>query len=147
MEGYRLRNPSFFANRFTRASERYQIAAYIPEYFAAYFILLCFNFKILVISIVVSALGDAAAALFGVRLGKHPIPFTKKKSLEGAGAGFGVTFLVGLIYVKFWLALALAGIMVATDFIEDPKTTFLSDNFLNPVFFAVLIHLAPYFLR
>lgn len=147
MESLRLQNPSFFTNRFAREAEREKIAAYIATYFAGYFIFLSYGLKITAISIFVSALGDAAAALFGIRFGKHPLPFTKKKSLEGAGAGFSITLLVCLIYAKFWLAFAIALIMVATDFIEEPKTSFLSDNFLNPFFFAVLFYLTPHWLR
>ncbi len=106
-----------------------------------------YGLKITAISIFASTLGDAAAALFGIRYGKHQLPFTKKKSLEGAAAGFSITLLVCLIYAKLWLAFAVALIMVATDFIEEPKTSFLSDNFLNPFFFAVLFYLTPHGLR
>lgn len=147
MEMIRLRNPFFFANYFARSSERDKIAAYIPTYFVVYFIFLSFGFKIAVISMLVSALGDAAAALVGMRFGTHPMPFTEKKSLEGLFAGFSVTFFVGGIYAKLWLALGLVLIFVATDFIEDPKTTFLSDNFLNPFFFAIVLHHFSQFLR
>lgn len=147
MEAYRLRKPTFFVNRFTRASERDQIAAYIPTSFVVFFIYLTFGLNIATISIIVSALGDAAAALFGIRFGTHQLPFTKKKSWEGTSAGFGVTILVALIYTKIWLALTLALIMVGTDFIEDMKTTFLSDNFLNPFFFAVFLHHFPSLIR
>jgi len=147
MEAIRLRNPSFFANHFARMSESDKIAAYIPTFFVAYIIFLSFGFKIVVISMCVSALGDAAAALVGMRFGSHPMPFTEKKSLEGLFAGFSVTFIIGGIFAKIWLALGLALILVATDFIEDPKTTFLSDNFLNPFFFAIILHYFSHFLR
>ncbi len=147
MESYRIRNPDFFANRFSRSSERSQIAAYIPTYFVVYIIYLFFGLSIASMSIFVSALGDAAAALFGMRFGTHRLPFTTKKSWEGTCAGFCTTLLAALIYAKFWLALGLAFILVATDFIEDVKTTFLSDNFLNPFFFAVLIFHASTLLR
>lgn len=147
IEALRLHNPSFFANRFAREAERKKIAAYIATYFAGYFLFLSYGLKIAAISIFVSALGDAAAALFGMRFGTHMLPFTKKKSLEGAGAGFSVTLLACLIYAKFWLALPVALIMVLTDFIEEPNTSFISDNFLNPFFFAILFYLAPQWLR
>ncbi|MFQ6126268.1 MAG: diacylglycerol/polyprenol kinase family protein [Candidatus Heimdallarchaeota archaeon] len=147
IEALRLQKPSFFANRFAREVEREKIAAYIATYFAGYFIFLSYGLKIAAISIFVSALGDAAAALIGIRYGSHLLPFTKKKSLEGAAAGFSVTLLVCLLYAKFWLALTVALIMVATDFIEEPNTFFISDNFLNPYFFAILFYLAPHWLR
>ena len=55
-----------------------------------------FGFNIAVISMLVSALGDAAAALVGMRFGTHHMPFTEKKSLEGLFAGFSVTFIVAV---------------------------------------------------
>ena len=78
-------------------------------------------------SLLYLAFGDAGAALFGKRFGKHKLFWGK--SLEGSLACFLICLCVGLFLFSF--PLALAGALVATliELIPWP----LNDNFWMPL--------------
>jgi len=143
LDFYRRKHPKLFLNRFVRKSEYNQMASYIPIIIAGYLLYLTFDWRITTYALFVAALGDAAAAIVGIRYGKHRLPLTTGKSIEGTIGGF----LVGLIVViildlldtsgNYPLALLAPLIVVITDLIEDPPNNFLSDNFLNPILCGV----------
>ena len=143
LDFYRRKHPEFVLNRYVRKSEYNQMASFIPIIIAGYLLYLIFDWRITTYALFVAALGDAAAALVGIRYGKHRLPFTTGKSIEGTIGGF----LVGLIVVfildlldtsgNYPLALFAPLFVVATDLIENPPNNFLSDNFLNPILCGV----------
>ena len=145
LEYYRIKHPEFVLNRFARESEIGRMATYIPYILGGYLIYLLFDWRIATYALLVSALGDAFAAIIGTNYGKHRLPFTKRKSVEGTVAAFVCSVVVVLLLnlidrsvVIHPLAMLGAGILiVGTDFIEDPPNNFLSDNFLNPVLCGV----------
>ena len=140
---YRRRHPEFFLNQFVRKSETGHMGSYIPIIIAGYLLYLFFGWRITTYALFVAAFGDAAAALVGIHYGKHRLPFTRKKTIEGLVGGF----LAGLIVVillnlfdtsgSYPLALLAPIIVVVTDFMEDPPHSLLSDNFLNPILCGV----------
>ena len=140
LEYYRLKHPERFLKRYIRKSEIGQIAAYFPFILGGYIIYLLFDWRITTYALFISAFGDASAAIIGTYYGKHRLPFTKRKSVEGTIAAFSVSLLVILLLdlidrsvVINPLAMLAPIIIIGTDFIEDPPNTFLSDNFLNPI--------------
>jgi dolichol kinase len=90
-------------------------------------ILLFNNNKIVVLSFLYLAFGDAFAALVGKRFGKHKILFNK--SLEGSAACFVVCFIVGICLVSWPVALAGALLATIIELIPWP----LNDNFWMPL--------------
>ncbi|HAM36939.1 MAG TPA: hypothetical protein DEB40_06885 [Elusimicrobia bacterium] len=77
------------------------------------------------------ALGDAAAALAGKTLGRHPIA-GGRKSLEGSLACLATCLAVGLA-LGLRPAAALAGSLAATIAELLPSTRFYNDNLFMPV--------------
>lgn len=144
LEYYRLKHPEWVLKSYIRKSEIGHIAAYFPFIIGGYIIYLLFDWRITTYSLFISAFGDASAAIIGTYYGKHRLPFTKRKSVEGTIAAFSVSLLVILLLdlidrsvVIHPLAMLAPIIIIGTDFIEDPPNTFLSDNFLNPVLCGV----------
>ncbi|MFQ6125539.1 MAG: diacylglycerol/polyprenol kinase family protein [Candidatus Heimdallarchaeota archaeon] len=140
LEYYRINYPEFFLNQFARKSEIGRMGTYVPYIIAGYLIYLFFDWRITTYALLITALGDAGAAIIGTNYGKHRLPLTKHKSVEGTLAAFGVSFLVILLLalidrsvIIHPLAMLAPLIVVATDFIEAPPHNFLSDNFLNPI--------------
>ncbi len=139
LEYYRLKHPERFLKRYIRKSEIGQIAAYFPFILGGYIIYLLFDWRITTYALFISAFGDAGAAIIGTNYGKHRLPFTKLKSVEGTVGAFAVSLVVVLLLdlvdrsVSCPLVILAPLIVVATDFIEDPPNNFLSDNFLNPI--------------
>ncbi len=143
LEYYRLKHPERFLKRYIRKSEIKHMAGYIPFIIGGYLVYLLFDWRITTYALFVSAFGDAGAAIIGTCYGKHRLPFTKHKSVEGTIAALSISLLVILILdlidrsVINPLAMLAPIIIIGTDFIEDPPNTFLSDNFLNPVLCGV----------
>lgn len=143
LEYYRLKHPERFLKRYIRKSEIKHMAGYVPFIIGGYLVYLLFDWRITTYALFVSAFGDAGAAIIGTCYGKHRLPFTKHKSVEGTIAALSISLLVILILdlidrsVINPLAMLAPIIIIGTDFIEDPPNTFLSDNFLNPVLCGV----------
>ncbi|PKK86104.1 MAG: hypothetical protein CVT48_02635 [Thermoplasmata archaeon HGW-Thermoplasmata-1] len=81
-------------------------------------------------------LGDTAAALFGIRFGRHKLPLQEKKSWEGTIAGTLVTFGSTLAFVGIPAAAVLAFLFMVSD-ILIPFFIPVSDNLVNPPLFAI----------
>lgn len=143
LEYYRLKHPERFLKRYIRKSEIEQMAGYVPFIIGGYLVYLLFDWRITTYALFVSAFGDASAAIIGTCYGKHRLPFTKHKSVEGTIAALSISLLVILILdlidrsVINPLAMLAPIIIIGTDFVEDSPSTFLSDNFLNPVLCGV----------
>ena len=50
------------------------------------------------LALVATVLGDSAAALIGKGLGKHRLPFTVRKTIEGYIGGLLFTYVIGLLF-------------------------------------------------
>nr|MDO8108981.1 phosphatidate cytidylyltransferase [Candidatus Sigynarchaeota archaeon] len=87
--------------------------------------------------------GDTAGVFVGKSIGKHPFPFYKKKTWEGAIAGTGISFLCALLFVSWPFAFLVAGLYLLVDMIT-PRLP-ISDNLLIPVLIAlVFLPILPY---
>jgi dolichol kinase len=86
-------------------------------------------------AIVALAAGDSAATIFGV-LGRHPLPYNQRKTVEGSVAFFVFT-LPACMFVG-WIGVELAAIAAVVESLDTP----VDDNLLIPVaailFFTVL---------
>jgi len=113
-------------------------------------VLLCWERyqEILVISILVMALADTAAALVGKRYGAHPYHFTReRKSVEGTVAMFIVTVLVVFfslmvsskhsIAERLWTALVVGVIAM----VVESLSSYGSDNLTIPLSVSFVLFL------
>ena len=104
MEFYRLKINTFTRLNFiTRESEKEYPANYILTTFIWLIVLLgvdlFYSMIIAELALVATVLGDSAAALIGRGLGKHRLPHTEGKTIEGYIGGIGFTYLVGLVFL------------------------------------------------
>jgi dolichol kinase len=90
-----------------------------------------FEFKIAVAAILMTTIGDMAAAIFGVAFGKHKISKNSKKSWEGTSAEFVVDLIIAFLILQnplVAIAMALTATVVETTF------SHIDDNLAIPVF-------------
>lgn len=89
--------------------------------------------------IMISTLADGVAAIVGKSIGKRALerPFDQIKTVEGLIAGAVTSFLIGVIFMEWYLALIAAGIFVVIDYLSPP----VSDNIINPIILTVAINL------
>jgi glycerol-3-phosphate acyltransferase PlsY len=119
-----------------REEEANQLSGLVWTILGSFLTMLIFsNKQIVMASLLYLAFGDALAALVGRRHGRNVI--AGKKTLEGSLACFGVSLVIGLIFLEF--PLALAGAIVATliEIIPWP----LNDNFWMPLISATFLTL------
>ncbi|NJF25198.1 diacylglycerol/polyprenol kinase family protein [Thermococcus sp. Bubb.Bath] len=119
-----------------RSHEREGVAAHIYFALASLIVIYFFDRNIAVAAITVATLGDAMAAIIGVRFGRHR--FKNGKSLEGSLAYFITAFFV--IYPLLGPVMALIGALTGalTEFYELPP----DDNFSNQVCVALALYLS-----
>ncbi len=144
MEVFRLRIPRLnhavhrCLGPILREEERHRVSG-VPYFIAAAFlVVLLFPRSIAVLSLLYLTLGDPAASLVGILYGHRSSRFSNGKSLIGALAGGGVSFLVSFpVLAAFgfhsnqqWI-LALIGGMTAG--IAEVLPLKLDDNFVIPV--------------
>lgn len=148
VEVWRLRDPDFplkiMVNRIIKPNEKNRVAAYFYFVLAATILIFLFPAYIMIISIVVAGVADAAAAIVGYEWGKHHYEVGGNvKSFEGLIAGGVVAFLITLgtlYYFKGFFpvtSLIVAGIFVALDYFTPP----INDNLLNPISTAIALTL------
>lgn len=97
--------------------------------------LLCFPMHIASTVIWIVAFADTAAAIVGMSLGNHRIPYNIKKSVEGSLAALTVAFLCGWISLPFFPALLTA---FFSSIIESLPLRSL-DNLLMPLGAGILL--------
>ncbi|MEA3342668.1 MAG: SEC59/DGK1/VTE5 family protein [archaeon] len=99
-----------------------------------------FSKDVALLAILMTLVGDAAAAIFGRIYGKHFIPGLKNKAIEGVFAEFAADILIGIIYLTlfignitpmYWIILIIMS-FVAT--MMETLCSKLDDNLLVPVF-------------
>lgn len=82
--------------------------------------------------LIVLALGDSVSTLAGIRLGRHPIPYNRKKSVEGSAAFF-VASLSSCIFIgPYGVILALLATVVES-------LPHLEDNLAIPIACTALL--------
>ncbi|MFW9867716.1 MAG: hypothetical protein ACFFEN_16600 [Candidatus Thorarchaeota archaeon] len=94
----------------------------------------------------VSSIADLMTSQIGIRFGKKPIFWNKKKTWEGTIAGFLSAFLICVFFIGFFWALIFACAFLVFDIITD-KPLNLSDNLLTPIGLSLLYLLIRFFFN
>ena len=90
-----------------------------------------FEFRIAVVAILMTTIGDMAAAIFGISFGKHKISKRSNKSWEGSIAEFLVDLVIAFLIIGDpFIAIAMA--LVATT--VETVMPHVDDNLAIPVF-------------
>lgn len=134
---------SFITQKAASQAELYEFTT-APLFFALgiLFTLLLFPSPANGAAIVIFALGDSSASIFGGILGKTSIPFNKGKTLEGSIAGFAFAFLGGVFIIDPVKALVGAITAIVVESLPLP----LNDNIVTPVVTgAILTSLLAWF--
>lgn len=101
-------------------------------------------------SVAIVAFGDSIATAVGVLAGKHKLPYSNQKSIEGTVSGIIVAFFASSFFVTPIQALIGSTGGMLLESVIDLQTIrkfnsqtvfkfFLNDNFLIPVFSGLLI--------
>ncbi|MBS7251767.1 MAG: hypothetical protein KIH08_14435 [Candidatus Freyarchaeota archaeon] len=154
MEIWRLRDPDFPLNIITRKlvkpEEQIRVAGYFYFVLAATILIFLFPSSTVVTSIVVAGVADAAAALVGIKWGKHLFVARKRiKTLEGLAGGGVAAFLLTLALLYYFggfyplTSLIVAAVFVVLDYLTPP----IDDNLLNPISIAVTLTLCRLILQ
>ena len=130
-----------FPNNILRGTEEGSLAAYFYTGVSIFFISLIFPQTIILASITMSLLGDAAAAIVGTSYGK--IRIYGDKTVEGCLAGFLVASISGLFFISPISALLTAVIIEIVDVLNKWN---INDNLLFPVTSATTIWYIEYIL-
>ncbi|MBP1907937.1 diacylglycerol/polyprenol kinase family protein [Methanolobus bombayensis] len=105
---------------------------------------LLFPVNVVCAAIAITALGDGIATVAGEKLGKHKLPYSKRKTYEGTLAGIIVAFAGAVIFVSHVQALSasvgalLIESVIGRDFITDSSiNSFINllknDNLVLPI--------------
>lgn len=116
-------------------------------------IILClvlFPKEIVYASIAIVGFGDSVATVSGVTIGRHKLPYSEQKSIEGTLVGITAAFLASLFFVTPIQAFvgSVGGMLLES--VVDLQTIrelnsqatfrfFLNDNFLVPIFSGLLM--------
>ncbi len=147
-EMYRWKNPDTWINFLTRAEERKGFANY-PFTLLTWFLVslpasIWYPYVVVTLSTIPTLLGDGMAAIVGRTYGKHKLPFSRKKTIEGALAGLISALLLGLLLIwleqssNLLLALIPAISFFILDFLED-LPPWLPDNMLSAFLSALIL--------
>jgi phosphoserine phosphatase SerB len=111
-------------------TELYEFAA-APIHFALGIAisLLIFPAPIRYVAITILTLGDGSAHIFGMKLGRTPLPFNKGKNIEGTLFGFLFAFLGAMIFVDPARALVAAAVGMLIEALPLP----INDNLTMPL--------------
>jgi dolichol kinase len=100
-------------------------------------------------TILIWGIGDTVAYFAGTRLGKHHLPYNKKKTWEGFCGNMGVGIAIGLLFFSplvlsfmtpvWWLIIAILG-GVGGAFFESVNL-YLDDNFVSVALEGLLLGL------
>jgi dolichol kinase len=111
---------------------------------------LLFPLEIVYASIAIVAFGDSTATAVGVLIGRHKLPYSDKKTVEGTVSGIIAAFLASSFFVTPAQALigsaggmlleSVIGLQTIREFnTQTIFKFFLNDNFLIPVFSGLLM--------
>jgi len=128
-----------------REKEKKALGPHIHLAIGVLFAVIFFTPPIAMAVIAMTALGDAAATIVGVNIGKHKINSKSKKTWEGCIGGVVVSFATGFLCMivlvneinptTITASLVLCGIGVLIFFLIDyyTPTVPLTDNIMNPL--------------
>jgi len=113
---------------------------------------LLFPEEIVYASIAIVAFGDSIATAVGVLVGRHKLPYSKEKTVEGTVSGIVAAFLSSLLFVTPVQALigAAGGMLlesiIGLQTIRELNSQiifkfFFNDNFLIPLFSGLLMYI------
>lgn len=113
---------------------------------------LLFPEKIVYASIAVVAFGDSISTVIGVLIGRHKLPYSEEKTVEGTLSGIVAAFLASLLFVTPAQALigATGGMLlesiIGSQTIRELNSqitfkVFFNDNFLIPLFSGLLMYI------
>ena len=88
-------------------------------------------------AIVIFAVGDSTASIFGKMFGRRPIPFNKGKTTEGSFIGFLLAFLAAAFFVNPFMAALGAAIAMLLESLPLP----INDNLVLPLVTGALLTL------
>ena len=130
MERKNLPLISFITRHATSQAELYEFTT-APIFFALgiLFTLLVFPYPANAAAIMMFALGDSTASIFGKIFGKKTLPFNKGKTLEGSVIGFVFAFLAGILLISPSKALVAAAIAMVIEGLPLP----LNHNIATPI--------------
>ncbi len=123
-----------------RQKEEKTLGGHVFLGIGAIIVISVFSKEVAILAILMTLVGDAAAAIFGRIYGKHFIPGLKNKAIEGVFAEFAADILIGIIYLTlfignitpmYWI------ILITMSFVATMMETLcskLDDNLLVPVF-------------
>lgn len=120
-----------FLKKLYREKEKNRLGGHAYFLMGAIIALAIFNFKIALVALLMTTFGDMAAALIGMKFGKHWLKNIPNTAWEGIIAEFVVNIIIGIIFLPHWiimLVMALTATFVETVF------THADDNLLIPVF-------------
>lgn len=86
-------------------------------------------------AIVIFALGDSTASIFGKMFGRRTIPFNKGKTLEGSLIGFVFAFLAAAFFVDPFMAASGAAVAMFIESLPLP----VNDNLVLPLATGALL--------
>ena len=118
-----------------RDREKEELAGYVYLLGATLFIATFFSLNILFASIGASVIGDAFAALIGMRFGKHKI---RDRSWEGTIAEFITASLTAYLFVPLYAAILVGLAISVTDVVIDGH---VSDNIVFPIIAAITLEI------
>lgn len=112
--------------------------------------LILFPREIVYASIAVVGFGDSIATIAGITLGKHKLPYSEQKTVEGTLAGILAAFIAAMFFVTPVQAFVgstggmLLESVIGMQTIKELNSQtalrfFLNDNFLIPVFSGLLM--------
>jgi dolichol kinase len=113
---------------------------------------LLFPEEIMYASIAVVAFGDSVATAVGVLIGRHKLPYSGEKTIEGTVSGIVAAFLASLFFVTPAQALTGAAGGMLLESVIGLQTIrefnsqiifkfFFNDNFLIPLFSGLLMYI------
>ncbi len=131
LKGYRIPIADWFEKTFERDNVKF------PGYGAFWYVvgtllmvLSLSNPNEIAASILPLALGDSAATIFGIG-GMHPLPYNKRKNVEGS-ISFLIFSLTSCLFVG-WMGVPLAVLTAIAESLPIP----IDDNFVIPISAAV----------
>jgi len=126
-----------------RTKEKDKLAGNVYFTIGAIIAFAVFDFRIAVAALLMTTLGDMAAALFGIQFGKHWIKSIPHTAWEGIIAEFAVDVLIGFLILSNWwviLAMALTATFVETVFthVDDNLAIPISSGFIGQVLLLLM---------
>ena len=138
---YRIPVIDWFLQTFERDEDIKQIPGkgVIFMFVGAFIMVFFFPKNVALASMIILALGDSIAPLFG-RYGKIRHPFSKRKFLEGAIVGFIAAFLGAMLFVEANAALfAALAAMIIEGIDLELRINPLDDNVVMPLVAGIVI--------